>query len=272
MRSRRLFGKLFAVLTVLAAFCAPARAEVLGYGVDTNSDLYLINLTTANATLIGNIAAAGFPEGLAISPAGELFVTNSGGGLSRLDPVTAAVTVIGNTGRGNIEGLDFNGNILLGSDFNATPTIFSINTTNASTANVVTVAANTGVIRSMTVLDSNTVLARTDGPVNNTLRSINLTTGATSVIGTINAQIAAGLDFGSDGNLYALDSDGRVLLINPTNAATTVVGDTGNQFWLALAAIPAGQPQAVPEPTSLALFGLGGLAFAGYVWRRRRVS
>jgi hypothetical protein len=71
-----------------------------------------------------------------------------------------------------------------------------------------------------------------------------------------------GLDFAVDGNLYGLAEDGSVLLINPANASNVVIGNTGEQFWLALAAA-----QQVPEPSSLLLCGLGLLL----VLARRRV-
>jgi hypothetical protein len=185
-----------------------------------------------------------------------LFGTDVAGNLYSLNKTTGAATFVGATGRGNIEGLDFSGSTLLGTDFNDPVTVFSINTSNASTANIVTASSLTGVVRTMTVLDPNNVLVRGDGPPNNTLYSLSLTTGAVTTIGTlaVNGFQFAAMDFGTNGVLYGLDNDGSEWIIDPTTAGVTLVGNTGGQFWLDMTAAP------VPEPGTITLLGLGLLA------------
>src|SRR5437660_11231112 len=107
LRTSRLFSPLVLAILVLSAL-APARAQVLGFGVAFDGNLYSINLTTGTATLIGP-TADGTLEGLALSPSNQLFATNSGGQLFSVNQATGLATLIGSTGRGNIEGLDFNG-------------------------------------------------------------------------------------------------------------------------------------------------------------------
>ncbi len=248
-----------------------AIAGPLGFGVDTRQDLYSIDLGTGNATLIGNTGGGSFLESLAINQSGDLFGADTGGDLYSIDSSNASSTLIGNTGLGNIEALDFLGNTLLGSDFNNTPTIYAIDVVDASTTALITSTTNTGVIRSGTVLDDNTLLIRTDldglGNSGSFLHNLDLTTGATSLIGSLN-NITAGLDLALDGNLYGLRNNGEVVQIDPSNASETLIGKTGNQFWLGLA---ASQPsvESVPEPTT----GLGLLFFgamgAGYTLKRK---
>lgn len=210
----------------------------LAYAINTTENLYLVDLGTAAKTLIGNTGV--FLEGLALSPGGQLFGTDTGGLLYSLNPTTAAPTLIGNTLKGNIEGLDYNGTTLLGASFSSPTTIFSVNTSNASTTNIVTATSSTGVPRTMAVLDSNNILISGQVPSTNTLIRINLTTGAVTTIGTMavhGSQFAA-MDFASDGNLYGLDNDGTVWRIDPNTAAVTLIGNTGGDFWLDMTAAP----------------------------------
>ena len=260
----------FLSLACAAGLClaaTPAPASPLGYATDLGENLYVIDLGTGSLTLVGNHGR--FLEALALSPTGQLFGTDEFGNLFQLDRTNASATFIGNTGRGNIEGLHFRGNQLIGVDFNDTPTFFSINTSNASTANIVTTAANTGVTRAMTLLDMDTALSVTDFPADKALRSTNLLTGATTFRGNIGggALQVGGLDFADDGNLYGLDINGEVLLINPTNAATTVVTTTPGHVWLDLATFTP-----IPEPSTWTLLGLGALGLVGYAWRRARLA
>lgn len=248
------------LMVFIFGFYGSASAAPFGLGIATDQNLYSIDLGNGTAALIGP-TLDGFFEAIALSPSGQLFGTNTVGELYSVDQLTGASTLIGSTGRGNIEGLDFSGDTLIGIDFNSTPTVFSINTANASTTNIVTSLDSTGATRAMTVLDPNTLLIRTDFGGVNILRSINLTTGVTTVLGDmgpIGGEILIpGLDFATDGNLYGLREDGAVLLVNPANAANVLVGDTGDQFWLAFTAT-----QEVPEPSILLLCGLGALLVA----------
>jgi hypothetical protein len=236
--------------------------QLIAYAVPTDGKLYSVDLSTQTATLLGS-PSSGSLEGLAMSPTGQLYGTDSSGVLYSFDLLTGAATPIGSTGRGNIEGLDFSGSVLLGIDFSSTPTVFSIDLNTGASTTLVTLGSATGSVRTMTVVDANTILIRSDSPVTNSLQSVNLTTGAVTLIGTLNvsgSQFAA-MDFAANGNLYGLDNNGGVLLINPATAATTLLGSTGSQFWLDMAFV------TVPEPSTYALLVGGG---AWLAWMRRR--
>jgi len=239
---------------------ASARAQLSAYAVDVNDNLYSVNLTTAAKTLIGNTGV--FYEGLAISPSGNLFGTDSNGNLYSINKITGASTFIGGTGLGNIEGLDFNGNTLLGADFSTTPTFYSINTANASVLSIVTATSAIGAVRSLATLDANNVLVRGDAPVFNTLYKLNLGTGNATSIGTMSGDIFAAMDFAADGNLYALDDNGSLYMVNPLTAGLTLIGNTGGDFWLDMAA-------QVPEPGSVTLLGVGLLISLRFARSRR---
>jgi hypothetical protein len=251
------------LIGIMVVICAATNlsAAPIGFATDNNTTLYSVDFSTATATSIGSTGQ--FFESLAISPSGQLFGATSGGLLYSVNSTTAAATLIGDTGLGNIEGLDFNGSTLLATDFSSTPRVYSLDTATAAPTLVVTAASNTGDVRAMTVLDSNTLLIRGDSPGPNSLYSLNLTTGAVSLRGNTNDFYAA-LDFASNGALYALFADGSLGQIDPNTAAVTTIGNTGGQFWLSLAAPAATE---VPEPASL--FAWGGAAFLLAGMRRR---
>jgi hypothetical protein len=196
-----------------------------------------------------------------------LFSTDFAGNLYSVSTTTGAATTVGSTGRGNIEGLTYDGSSLLGISFTSNPTIFSINPTTAATSNVVNVTGVTGVVRAMAVLDSNDVLVADDSS-STFLRSINLTTGVSTLIGTMGPgdQFILAMAFGSDGHLYALGSTGNEYIVNASTAALTTVGNTGGDFWLDM----TGHGAVTPEPATVGTIGISLLVLAKL--RRRFVN
>jgi hypothetical protein len=131
------FAVLAGVLVSQNAMAAP-----FGFGVDTSTNLYSIDLGYGNATLIGNTGV--FLQGLAINQSGDLFGTSTNDDLYSINSSNGSSALIGSTGLENIEALDFLGNTLLGLDFNSPPTVYAINVTNASVSLVTTSATDIG--------------------------------------------------------------------------------------------------------------------------------
>lgn len=81
----------------------------------------------------------------------------------------------------------------------------------------------------------------------------------------------SGLDFAPNGTLYGVTlpthfgGESHLVTIDPTNGKITDIGSTGVQSLNGITYV-----QTVPEPASLALFVVGGLAFWGR--SRRRAS
>ena len=107
------------VVFLLAVAFSGARIALGGptaYVVDLH-DLYRVDLSTANATLVGSTGDE--YRGPATSSGGQMYGTDVVGRLLSINQSSGAGTVIGSTGRNDIEALHFSGATLLAGDFNA---------------------------------------------------------------------------------------------------------------------------------------------------------
>jgi hypothetical protein len=110
-------------------------------------------------------------------------------------------------------------------------------------------------------------------PNNDTLGLVNITTGATTPIGSgMGAFIFAGAFL--DGTLYGFSMDLKVYTINTSTGTGTLYGSyslgPNDPNWITAAAVPLA-PAAVPEPTTLSLASVGVvlMGLAGMVWKAR---
>jgi hypothetical protein len=288
---RRLLAAMILLLPALAC-AAPA---VFGYGAGF-SELYRVNLATAQATRIGPVAGIGFNdvEGLALSPDGILFgvadqTMHLGGGnfsattdfLIRISPTTGAGTLVGQMpglqGQGPAPGqLDYglaftcDGRLWMSSD--TTGNLWEVDRNSAA----VRLVGNTGASISGLAARGNVLFGVSVGPTPQLYR-IDPATAAAVVVGPLDVGgvvANAGLDFDADGVLYAALDPGatvpgfsRVVRIDPNTGAGTVVAQIPIEFvtMKALAIAPTGGCQAasvdaipVPGPMApwLALLGV----------------
>ena len=260
------------VASILHFSLRSAAADQLGFAVDVTGSLYTVDLTTAAATPIGNTGQ--LLEGLAISPQGALFATDFLGGLFSVNKTTGAATLIGNTGVGDIEGLTFRGTTLIGTDFSnlgGPTTVYAINTSTAAPTAITSFSQ--GPVRAMALVDTNNVDVASDSPVSQSLVRVDLTTGTNTVLGQLpstGAALIAAMNFGTDGNLYALDPLGNEFII-ASNGAGTLVGNTGGQDWLDLTMASNTSTSTVAEPDSIVLLLTAGLGlFSIRAWHISR--
>lgn len=282
-----LFILSLSLLTARRGVCA---ADAFAYAVNTAGDLYLVNLTTGAKALCGNTGQ--FLEGLALSPDGGLFGTSDVGELFAINPATAASRSIGFTGKGDIEGLDFQGDTLLGVDLTLRDTdpfaLFSIHTATAAATDINTINSilslpggftTSGAVRSLAVLDSRTLFVWVDSsPSSKTLLRVDdyalpsyaITPIFTRVNTPTDNILISAMDFGTDGNLYALGDRGQILLIDPLAKTVTTIGNTGGDFWLDMTAVGTGVHPTVPEPGAWTWFAASGAGLFGLALFRAR--
>ncbi|MCX7113095.1 MAG: PEP-CTERM sorting domain-containing protein [Proteobacteria bacterium] len=207
-------------------------------------------------------------SGLAASN-GQLYATsNANPALLYTLSDTGTLAAVGGTGR-----------LISGLAFNASGTLYADDKTNSSlgTLNPSTGAyANIGSI-SPTSVNSNGVLAFsngvlyaviTNGPNIKVLASLNLASGAATQIGP-DAQYVGMILFDAQNVLYGISISKNLYSINTSTAALTNLGAiTGSNLPGNFnAAVAAPTTSDVPEPATLGLFAIGGLALR---WRGKR--
>lgn len=104
--------------------------------------------------------------------------------------------------------------------------------------------------------DGTTMYASGGAGADETLYTVNLTTGALTVVGSTGERLTS-IQFGADGVLYGLDGVSDALgTIDPNTAAFTPIGDVSG---LAGGLNSLTSTFIVPEPASATLLALGGL-------------
>jgi len=259
----------------LVAAATGAKADVL-YAAEAAdlgpSNLYILN--PSNGAVSATIGPIGYEvTGLAIDPiTGTLY-----GGTSRVESFRGLLTIDKSTGVGTQVGaygtgsqtmadlaFDAAGN-LYGWLEPSSDDLYSID----KTTGAATLVGNSG------LNTANTGLAIGPGDIVylaslTTLYQVNKATGAVIPLTELDlgARIGKGLTFDHTGTLFGVGwDDSSLVTIDTTSGAVTVIGDPGLRGLDALAFEIT--QTTVPEPGTLALFGIG---LAGLALRRRKAE
>jgi hypothetical protein len=160
----------------------------------------------------------------------QLYGVTSGGDLVSIDTTTGVGTVIGNSGFGANDACTDNAGHILSGGGNPDQ-IIAINPATAAGSVFLNTTGRPAnyFIRGMTVSASNVMyvaLSQIDTTTIDRLASIDMTTGAYTVIGPTGRTDIQALAFSPSGTLYAIgiNNGGTLLQLDPTTGAATVIG------------------------------------------------
>lgn len=256
----------FCILTLLA--CATCVKADTMYGVNASNEVYQVDTSTGTATLFTTLSGDSVRGGISFLD-GVLYASNMGGDFfGTIDLGSGTSTEISNQGDRGWAGLAANpaldllytvdngvtGDPLLAvTPSGATTTIGDTNVTDG--IQELAYDANHGVLYG---IGQTTALVVS-------LYTINTSTGAPTLIGTVATDLGTAPAIGYDNlnnTLYMDDTEGFYSL-NTSTGSPTLIGTGMPNFPIALADIPA------PEPGTSALIGLG-LAAVSLAGLRRR--
>lgn len=254
--SMRRFAKFFRLAVALTTTAA-ARADFL-YGTDGfTSDLIRIDDSDGSSTIIGSM---GLPYGLGLAVNGNTGVayTRDFDNLYTVDLNTAATTLVGASG-----------SFITGPTFHSTcTTLYSVNQSTGDfysvdpSSGTATLVGNTG-LNTPLGLTTNAAGVVYVADISGGISTIDTSTGlATVLYSSVDARGLTSISFDSTGALFGvtLNDDVLVKIDLATGTTTDIGGSLPRQDIRGLGFVPGGA--AVPEPSSLALCGLGMVCLA----------
>lgn len=257
---------------VFLSLGASAHASPVVYAVSLFGPFGTVDVSTGTFKQIGP-ALLDPLGGLVLGPNGYLGVSVSGN-LDSLNPATGAVSVIGATGLGSQADTMaiLNGTVY---ETDLSNNIYTVNTTTGAAQLIgytgippcpppplagdeSLFTANGNLYETFDSLNPSTFTPIVDPE----LYQINPLTGQATLIGSTAFMIDAAIDL--SGTVYAFTANAQVLSLDPATGATTFLTNYDP------AAAIIGGVAPVPEPTSLALTGIGMAAFIVFKRRSRR--
>ncbi len=237
---------------------------------------------TGAATLIAAIPGLGRASGLAIDSNGNMFVSDAlvPSNLYRIDAVTGAATLVGNTGIVGLDGIAFDKNdVLYGAETGFQDKLYTFNTTTGAPTLIGTMGAarqiaglafdpTTGVLYGSTGGSGITVLL-------DILYTINTATGVATAVGPNGlGNSTPDIFFDGDGQLFGSKGGGsafgNLIAINKGTGAGSVIGPFGFQSVSGLDCFQLSPPGPVPTMGKLGLIVLGLLVLSVASMRLRK--
>lgn len=255
-------------LTLLLT-AVPARAQLFVHSLG-DREFGQINLNTLTYNLIGRTSVEFFD--IAFNPSGDLFgITGRPADrrLYQIDPTNAVTTLVGNHNVQNLNALAFRSDGVLFAAGAGT-----LYTMNPATGSVTSLGTMSGFNSAGDIaFDRNGNLYMTT--TTNQLVSLNQLNGSATVVGDLGFDDVFGMAFDPDANIMygisAASGGRRLFQINLTTGAgfapltyPSSINVGGGSFSREAVAI------VVPEPTTLALLGVGCSMLGALVVRRRK--
>jgi putative pyrroloquinoline-quinone binding quinoprotein len=267
------------VLTVLvgAGLVQPVAAITLfgvrgHYGLGEPADLITIDQTTGALDSVKGLTGMTGVGGFAVNPLdGTLYAVGGGDGtpgLHTLDPTTGAATFVG----GGVTASDMG--------FDRTGTLYAVMADDGTGiwGELVTIDLSTGGITSIggsfiggigVAFDSaNTLFIK----VQDTLHTVDPTTGGVLTTVTLDSFLRNSLAIDENDVLYSHDwgSGGQIYTIDPLTGTTTALPSTVPPLDGDILLSAMDFTGVIPEPSTLAIWGVLTLCGIGIGWRRRR--
>lgn len=240
-----------AALTLAAALSGTASAAPILWIGDSQGNLGTVDVASGTVNVIGNMGPV--MTDIAFDPSGNLYGITFGN-LYSINQTTAAATLIGNLGI-SANSLVFDS---AGTLYAANNALYSVNTSTGLASLIGNGGAAYSSSGDLAFINDKLYLSS----VGDSLVELNTSTGVGSLIGNIGYSAVYGLATDNNIDLYGVTGT-SVIGINTTTGTGSFLVDYGSQG-LVDAWGSAFRSEAVPEPATFALMGMGlvGLGLA----------